>query len=831
MLSAASGSGKTTLLRNWVAQQPGSTFQLWLTVHSSVASRQAFWTRVTDAARRAGDLSADRSSVLLQRVGAGVDPVEVAIELLRPAGPVIFVFDAYENVGDAAAEIDRDILRLVSELPNVRVVVGTRGGTDLAGELHQLRHTVNVVTDDDLSFTREEVGELLRLHLDRDDASLARSVLRATRGYAIALRAMVLGMSRRRAIPAAGTDDWNRLVATDLAGVLPDDSVARFVALTSVTPYVDLPLAITLTGRQDAEALLELLERQGFGRWIPYSYRHPVFQYVDSVRETFLRDLQRKDGDGYRRSAALAAQWLAGHGDHEIAFQLALEAADYSLTVRIYLNLLQVYPETYLTDRLLRQLNSLPRKVLQQFPLLAFALGLARLTNPVVRATAREAFMISVAHRSATTIIGPEIDGFINLSVRAVSYRFVGDFIASGRESLAAIAELAELPADRQDELREIIAMILRQLSYSLLQGGLFDDAVAAMNRSAAVTNVGSTQNYALSYLVGAHAFAGELPRARAARDRIDPAAWPRDHAAIYLNAMTTAGNSQLLSDELDFDGALEVIDRGWYTETAEFWPFITVARVLARIGAGQALPEARRVQALLDAAVPPNGVGDNVATRTLWGLLAMAWLSAGRVGAAERILSAQGERAVELTTAHAAHLLLTDRHDELLAKLPRWLATPELTVRDRVATLALAAAAALRAGDEALALNLLRRADDLTGIHGVLAHLVFVPVPDRRALSAAARTAGDGAAAARLDAVTADVMPTRISRIALTSRESVVLAALMATSSREEIGRRLSVSVNTVKTQIRHIYRKLGVNDRAAALRAAIEHQLLEDH
>ncbi len=831
MLRAATGSGKTTLLRNWAARRAESTFLLWLTVHSSVGSRQAFWTRVTESARRAGDLDADRSSMLLQRVGVGVDPVDVAIDLLRPVGAVVFIFDAYENVGAAATEIDEDILRLVAELPDVRIVIGTRGGTGLTDEMLQLRHTVQVITDDQLAFNADEVAELLRLHLDRGDPVLARSTLRATHGYAIALRAMVLAMSRRTVIPVAGSDDWNRLVATDLASVLPDDSAAEFVALTSVAPYVDLDLAVGLTARSDAEELLELLERQGFGRWIPYAYRHPVFQYVDSVRSAFLRELRRRDVGAYRRSAGRTAQWLVGYGDHELAFQLALDAADYPLAVRVYLDLLRIYPESYLTDRLLRPLNSVPHHVLCAHPMLAFALGLARLTDPVTRGTARDAFAIAVEHRATSPIAGPDIDGFINLSLRAVSRRFVGDFNGSARESLAATAKLGGVSADRLDELREPIAMILRQLSFSLLQGGQPDAAVAVLSRSASLSRLGSTRNYALSYLVGAHAFAGELPRARAALSQIDPAAWPRDHASIYLNAMTTVGESLLHSDAMEFDRAVGVIDRGWYTETAEFWPLLTAALLVAKVGSGEALAQTRRVQSVLDAALPPNGVGDNLATRTLHGFLAIAWLSAGRAGAAERLLSGDHDDGrAELAAARALHLLLTGSAGQVIARLPGWLATAGHSVRSKAATLTFGAAAALRTGDGSMAVSLLRRAEELTAVHGVQVHLAWLPIDDRRALAELCRHAGATSIGERLDAVTVDVMPAQVSQIALTGRESVVLAALTTTASREEIARRLQVSANTVKTQIRHIYRKLGVNDRAAALRAAIEHQLLED-
>jgi DNA-binding CsgD family transcriptional regulator len=55
-----------------------------------------------------------------------------------------------------------------------------------------------------------------------------------------------------------------------------------------------------------------------------------------------------------------------------------------------------------------------------------------------------------------------------------------------------------------------------------------------------------------------------------------------------------------------------------------------------------------------------------------------------------------------------------------------------------------------------------------------------------------------------------------------LSERERVVLAELRRDLSLEQIAQRLWVSRNTVKTQVRSIYRKLGVATRADAVARA---------
>ncbi|GHS85916.1 helix-turn-helix domain-containing protein [Cellulomonas hominis] len=52
-----------------------------------------------------------------------------------------------------------------------------------------------------------------------------------------------------------------------------------------------------------------------------------------------------------------------------------------------------------------------------------------------------------------------------------------------------------------------------------------------------------------------------------------------------------------------------------------------------------------------------------------------------------------------------------------------------------------------------------------------------------------------------------------------LTRRELVVLAELAEDQTLEEIASRLFVSRNTVKSQVRSVYRKIGVSTRAEAV------------
>jgi LuxR family maltose regulon positive regulatory protein len=61
-----------------------------------------------------------------------------------------------------------------------------------------------------------------------------------------------------------------------------------------------------------------------------------------------------------------------------------------------------------------------------------------------------------------------------------------------------------------------------------------------------------------------------------------------------------------------------------------------------------------------------------------------------------------------------------------------------------------------------------------------------------------------------------------------LSARERDVLAQLLSLSNLGEIAEDLAVSVNTVKSHVRAIYGKLGVNTRRTAVLTAVERGLL---
>jgi LuxR family maltose regulon positive regulatory protein len=186
---------------------------------------------------------------------------------------------------------------------------------------------------------------------------------------------------------------------------------------------------------------------------------------------------------------------------------------------------------------------------------------------------------------------------------------------------------------------------------------------------------------------------------------------------------------------------------------------------------------------------------------------------------------------APEREVARARHELARGASDAAYAASCRALAgdDPSLHPRTAVEAHTLGAVAATRSGRDGEAAERLGAALDLAASSGVRA-----PLLDHRVALAALldRVASDADPAGEVVEVldhlrrapgggAAPVEP-------LTDREAAVLRHLPTLMSNAEIAEGLHLSINTVKTHLKAVYRKLGVDGRRAAVLRARELELI---
>ncbi|MBM7516698.1 helix-turn-helix transcriptional regulator [Nocardioides nitrophenolicus] len=825
VLSAPSGSGKTSLVRCWVAPRDPSTV-VWVTLETDHFRRASFWQTVLTYAGRLGVLPADEVAGLVGDVELSNDLAELVAGALSGRGPLVLVIDAHERLRDDTGAVDADLLRLVRLAPEVRVIVTTRTGTGLANPGRTLRGEVQLLTGADLAFTAAETQELLATFGAPGVAERAAELQAATGGFPLAVRAGMLALARSGADPEL--PDWQSLVAEDLRVQLGEGAAYELVLATCLPPYFDTDLATELTGSADVKGLLAELEWNGYGRWIPFAPGRQVFQYVESLRTAMLADAARLPAAQQARAARSTAFWLHRHGNFETAFEVAVAGRQYDIAGRVYADLVASNPETITTNRFDRQLATVPRRALNQYPALALGRGLACHRNPALHGAAAEYFRIPASW------VGPPppdmTPGEVLMvhTAKVASLRVLGRFDDSARAAQQALALFDAIPDGEQHHITDLGATTLRHLAYSLFQDGRVDAARSVVNRAITMSSRPDSLNQTAVYAVGFDAFDGRCAEARSAQEHLDPAAWRPGQTYSYVNALGRIGQAALLLDDFELAASIAEYDGCRFAVASEFWPFVTWTLMHARLGLGHAATEAHRVETALDRTPAPPGTADSLGGAAVRATLAVLWLAAGNRTKAGPLLRTRTRYAGQLAPATLLGRLLAGEHGEALAALPRLELQPGHTTRSRAAVLTLGAAAALRAEHGDTAVALLDRVLALVGPGGARAHLMYLPAADLAGLRELARAHGDSALRDYLGGPVPDCIATDTVSFSLTPQERLVVAAFAHHPTRAAVAAALHVSENTVKTHLQRIYRKLGVNSRDGVIEKAIELDLL---
>ena len=143
-----------------------------------------------------------------------------------------------------------------------------------------------------------------------------------------------------------------------------------------------------------------------------------------------------------------------------------------------------------------------------------------------------------------------------------------------------------------------------------------------------------------------------------------------------------------------------------------------------------------------------------------------------------------------------------------------------ETTSRVRLEAMIVQAIALARCGRSDSAMEMYRMAEDAASASGARIPLAAISESDRRAFA-------DIPDAARSESMApnAPVRPLfacAVNLIRLTNQELMILRGLVRYGSQKEIAEAMFVSLNTVKTHLRAVYKKLGVSGRSEALTRA---------
>ncbi|MGW0174544.1 LuxR C-terminal-related transcriptional regulator [Rhodococcus sp. NPDC003322] len=821
LLSAPVGSGKTMLLADWVTETAAgqdAPTTAWLTVQESDNEREPL-APVLTALRATAD--AEVLDALSDLPAADTDdyPAVVAESLGALSRPILLILDDVHLLhAPTALEALGAFLRWAP--PTVRTVLAARFEPPLALHRMRLDGRVRDFPPQELAFTEEEAAQLFADHPVTLDTGDLHAVWERTQGWAVGLRlaAIVLG---RSADPTAVIADFggdNQVVADYLVGEVLDhlDPAERaFVVESSIPDSFTVELAEALTGNPNARGILDTLERENFplervaGRPGWYRFR------------PLLRDYLRAEVSRLGRSAVadlenVASRWFAESG----ADARALEHAQHAGDIRALRSLLAGRG----LGAVLRGHGAKVIEVLDHAPPSVRSGRTARLVRAAAEiARGNEAAAASVlgAAGSTTTTETPhsrllEHTLRLQLALRtggvedALDRLHDDDAGASGKPELDAFVLLSEGAAelcldqlDRAGQHLEAAAATARSADLPALEvealtwlaaEAAFRCELGTMDRHAsAAIDLGRSRDLA----GGTHVRLAELMRDWGRYLRMDPPAVPDDAEHQTLTECP---------DDAITDAAACVRELLRRSDTTGRRPSGVAIHAHLESAAQHPLPPGTVAllapvvhRILLDEGQEPHLGQLSAHTARVLGrggelalIVAMTAAHRGRVDAAstelEPVLSGELSCTAPVTLIHAWLLdasIADRRHDDLRARA----AVTE--------ALRLAEPEGIRRpffdGGGGTIRSLLDRHSGRFGVLDGFAEQVRAVVP---------------AAAGRATL--------------LTSRERELLTELPSWRTAEQIAADLFVSVNTVKTHLRGIYRKLGVRTRQEAIAEA---------
>lgn len=799
MLRGPEGIGKSCALAEW-ARHSDSGPVAWMALDPASGRRDRFWQHLALAIRLA-DVRAGRhlADVLTALGTTSPGSVGAVVQLLDALDTELtLAMDDFHHVED---DLATELLWILERSERLRFVATTRRSRlldhpQVAARLHPV-----VVGVDELALSLDETRALVSASRE-DEPLLADELHRVTGGHALATR---IGLhAAHRARDDASLRDL--IAATISEHFLPDldDASLRLAARLALAPSVDDGLAIELL-QGEAASFMDSLEREGWGCFDSSGPGRRFALHAPVAAALTLRAELVDKAERERCRLAIARDLEASGDVHGSVVQLAAAARHDLIWPTVMRRSWAIRPRDH--ARLERTLMALSPRVVQEQPELAVLLAVirsARERSPSARTASIVGHAIGpLTARSATEPPIPRMHALAAVLAGHRSLRRYEEATATASRILSLLGELS--PTERADAVESVETVLVQIMSTSVADGR-FTDALAT-SAHIGVDPFHPRTPYVVALARLARAMRGELagPRGAAADE-------PALFGARVAHAIerVEAGDPVAALERLD---GLDGLDEELLGE--ESWPCALWARGFARLHADESALGADEVLRRLHAfrRVPTSPRARSLVLAIASDLL----LASGEPGRAARVLADAPQSHPLVAVAAARQALPGDRPAEARALVDSVLSDASVGPRLHAEALLLEAAIDIRSGLPREAKRSAGRAIAVLEAHALRTPLASIP-------RAELREALVGVDSSWVDLVdgAADPFGPTLTRHTLTPREIEVLATLATSPSVDALAARLYVSSNTVKTQLRSIYRKLGVSSRESAVRAA---------
>ncbi|MDR6199254.1 LuxR family maltose regulon positive regulatory protein [Microbacterium sp. SORGH_AS428] len=806
VLHAPMGYGKTVAMAQW-ARSTGHR-GVWMRVRDGGGEPRPFVQQLAAQLADAGLLEdGNPLRTAAETLAVDDDPWGLlARGLRRRPGPLAIALDDGDRLSEATV---RGLIDLLADVPGLLLRVAVRRVSLFTEPSLAVMADAVIVGRAELALTASEALELT------GDAATADEIVAA---------AGVPALARMLALGEVGASEKNVEQAARsllrLRGGNWDDAFVGFLETVAVADALDVRLAEAISGRSDALRLLETAEAEGLGSWETPGPRDSSAVFVFSpflrlaAEESLRRERSRPE---VREIIRRVARWELERGLAFSALRRAAEIDDAPLAdevLRRHWNELLSY-----RARLTELFAHVPLLSLRTRPLVAMVLAIVANASGTQRLRALEYFGLAIYGARMQRATAPPADRVLLRAIETTSYRVSGrsGALAAARDGYRA---LQEMDAAERDRLGRNEPTVYNQIGTSLFYGGLTAEALDCFRRSTAVSDAkglfAGLQGLALT--AGTLAVTGEVDESREVIDEALSRAWPERWIDGYPGSFLqlARGFSALEDGDPDAaDAAIRLLDP--HRATIEHWPLLTHLDVLVALARGRT-PAAHAVLSNALRTQQARHATSELTLSRLRHTRALVLLAAGDAAGAERVVAKDKDpvrRGVSL-----GRIALAAGDVEGAVRLLQASAGMAASARIETEHLALTVGAlALGAADQDGARRTLGRLVAVLDQRGLLVPLAMVPA---NALDAMAEIAVDPRARELIARARRICMvPATRRRVQLTPREIAVADELTRSETVAEIAAALVVSPNTVKSQLRSLYRKLGVSSRADALRA----------
>lgn len=463
-------------------------------------------------------------------------------------------------------------------------------------------------------------------------------------------------------------------------------------------------------------------------------------------------------------------------------------------------------------------------EAIRDSPLLAMLAGLLFYGTPHRRLKGLRLFV--GATRAAASERRPlaPLDRALILTSASVSYRLIGRPSLGVKPARTALRILNDMP---DTDRRKIHALprVYSHLGATLYYGGHTDEALGAFEHGLAeIPREGYPHGFMnLAMLAGIHALQGNVRESTSYLTAARAPAWSVTTRSMYPGTYYRIAEATVALERFDATTARHHLDAMVHDRaTIEHWIPIAVTEALTGLVDGHPGVALAGLDAF---AASRHKEGRSATARNqLAPTRALLQLAMENVDAAVAILDRDAGPGAARDIARARTDLVLGQHGAALHRLRR-LAGTRLTPRLSAEAATLEAACLLRATDGLRTRPTLEHLGAILVTSGQRLALTLLPTPDFDRVRSALSDVGYSRVLEGLPA--AALIPEVGGERLLSEREQAVLQALVTTASNADIAKELVVSVNTVKTQLRSIYRKLGVSNRDEAIAVALARHL----